>query len=125
MPANKLRLLQDRALRDAAKQVVTTDLALMRADLAQGGVANRAAETGTDYLKLLGEGALDMASDNRGKLAGGVVALALAGIAAWVLREQIGEVVAGFFESDDDDDAEPEAPQTIAGEESQTIAEHE
>ena len=122
--ASKLQLLQDRALRDAARQVVTTDLALMRANLDQSSVANRAMETGTDYLKLLGEGASDIASDNRGKLAGGIT-LALAGIAAWLFRDEIGEVLAGFFENDDDDIEEPEAPENIAETYPPHTAEHE
>lgn len=136
MPVSKLQLLQDRAMRDAARQVVTTDLALMRAGLAQNGVGNQTVETARDYLNLLGIGAADLASENRGKLAGGL-ALAVAGAAAWLFRYEIGEVLAGFFGSEEaedlsgewdetgDETGEPETPDNIGGVYSHNIAEHD
>ena len=107
-PVAKQHLLQARALRDAARRVVTDDVAYVRSDAAQRGWAMSAARMGGDYLKLVGEGALDFAQTNRGKVAGGV-ALGLAAVTAWAFRDQIADAIVGGLDS-----AEPDAAPDIS-----------
>lgn len=101
----KLRLKHDRLMRDAARQVVGTDVELLKAGVAQKPVTTRAAETGGDYLRQIGDGALDLFEENRGTVAGGLT-LAAAAIAVWLYRDQIGDMIAGILDPDEDDDGE-------------------
>jgi hypothetical protein len=102
----KHRLLQDRLMRDAARQIVTTDVELLRAGVEQKPVASRAAETGGHWLKTITAEAADLASDHRGKLAGGVTLAAVA-LAVWIYRDELGEVIAGMLDHDDKSRSEP------------------
>jgi acyl CoA:acetate/3-ketoacid CoA transferase alpha subunit len=101
----KLRLAEDRALRDAARAVLDNDVGLIKADVAEHGVASRVWSTGVDYARIMAEGAIDLASENRGKLSGGL-ALAAAGLAVWIYRDQIGDLVSGMVEGLQPDDAD-------------------
>ena len=58
--------------------------------------------------KLVGEGALDFAQTNRGKVAGGV-ALGLVAVTAWAFRDQIADAIVGGLDS-----AEPDAAPDIS-----------
>ena len=102
----KHRLLRDRLMRDAARQVVTTDVELLKAGVEQMPVALRAAETGGEWLKTIGAEAADLANENRGKLAGGVT-LAAAALALWIYRDELGEVIARMLDQDDKPTTEP------------------
>lgn len=103
MSPAKQALLQARALRNAARTVVTDDVAYVRSDAAKRGWAKSAAMMGGDYLKVMGEGAIDLAKSNRGKVAGGA-AVAMAALAAWAFRDQIADAMAGALE-----EAQPDA----------------
>lgn len=102
MAPMKHRLLQDRAMRDAARQVVDGDLSFIKIDVKQKGVASRVAETGGDYARSFADEAIGLASNNRA-IVGGGIAIALAGIAAWAFRDPIIEVIDGFLEGSEDD----------------------
>ncbi|MCL6251136.1 hypothetical protein M3P36_08785 [Altererythrobacter sp. KTW20L] len=106
MAPMKHRLLQDRLMRDAARQVVTTDVELLKAGVEKKPVASRAAETGGHWLKTIGAEAADLASEHRGKLAGGVT-LAAAALALWIYRDELGEVIAGMLDHDEKSPSEP------------------
>lgn len=106
MAPMKSRLVQDRLMRDAAREVVTTDVELLKAGVEQKPVASRAAETGGHWLKTIGAEAADLANENRGKLAGGV-SLAAAALALWIYRDELGEVIAGMLDQDDKPSTEP------------------
>lgn len=106
MAPMKNQLLHDRLMRDAARQIVTTDVELLKAGVEQKPVASRAAETGGEWLKTIGAEAADLASEHRGKLAGGLT-LAAAGLAMWIYRDELGEVLAGMLDSDDAKGEEP------------------
>ncbi len=110
MPPAKQHLLESRALRDAARRVVSDDLAYVRSDAAKHGWARSVAQAGGDYFKLVAEGAADLAQTNRGKVAGGA-ALVLTALAAWAFRDQISDAVAGVLE--DDEAPEPDAAPDI------------
>lgn len=111
MSPRKLRLLEDKALRDAAKLNVTTDVAIIKADAEAQGPAARVTEAAADYLRILGEGAIDVAKENKGQLAGGI-ALAAAGVAAWLYRDTILEVIDGFLagQEESEEETDPEHP---------------
>jgi hypothetical protein len=123
----KRRLVEDRAMRDAARAVITADIDLLKADVAEQGLASRSMEAGSDYVKLVSEGAWDVVSENRGK-AGGILGVAVAGLAAWFFREEIAHAVSGFFEGlgdHVDEAADNDAMDDDMGEQSPTPAEHQ
>lgn len=92
------RLIEDRALRDAARAVLMADLAHARSSFSAKGMADRVGSR-------IGDGALDVletaketASDNRG-----IIAALIGAILLWLGREPLLEAL-GFG-----DDAEAEA----------------
>ena len=108
------RLLEDRAMRDAARAVVERQVAYLKDEAQQGALATRALQAGADYAGTMAEGALDLAAEHRGKLGAGA-GLLVAGLAAWFFRDAIGDFVSGLLDgiADDetaDEDAEPTAP---------------
>lgn len=105
MSPQKRRLLEDRAMRDAARELVNHQVAWFKAGAGEPGFASHVLETGKDYARTVADGAIDLAQEHRGKLSGGLAITALAA-AAWIYREQLGELVAGMldgFSGDDDD----------------------
>lgn len=104
----KRRLIEDRAMRDAARQVVDRQVAWFKAGAGEPGFASHVLETGKDYARTVADGAVDLARENRGKVSGGLALAALAA-AAWLYRGQLGDLVAGMLDglsgNDDDDTA--------------------
>ena len=88
MAIGKNRLLEDRALRDAARGNLTHDVTFLKQEVKDKGVGARLLDMSTDNAQTIAAGARDLAEDNRGKMAGGA-ALAIAGIAAWIFRKPI------------------------------------
>lgn len=88
MAPGKNRLLQDRAMRDAARGNLTNDVSFLKQDVKEKGVAARLLDLGKDNARTMADGARGLADDNRGKMAGGA-ALAVAGLAAWIFRKPI------------------------------------
>lgn len=107
MSPMKRRLHEDRALRDAARGVVTRDVAYLKSDVAEQGLVSRVMATGADYACVMADGAVDIARENRGKLSGGVALLA-AGLAVWIYRDEIGDLVSGMVEGLHPDEPESE-----------------
>lgn len=101
----KRRLAEDRALRDAARAVLDSDVGFIKADVAEHGVASRVLSTGADYARIMADGAADVAKDHRGKLSGGLAILAV-GLAAWIYRNEIGDLVSGMVEGLQPDDTD-------------------
>lgn len=105
MSPMKRRLIEDRAMRDAARQVVDRQVAWFKAGAGEPGFASQVVATGKDYARTVADGALDLARENRDKLSGGLAVAALAA-AAWLYRGQLGDLVAGMLDglSGEDDD---------------------
>ena len=95
------RLAEDKALRDAALALFKADLALVRADLDERGLAARIKDrVGESTMEVLDE-AVDIAEDNKGKVAAGVAAVIL-----WFARGPILDAL-GRLIGDDEEDEEP------------------
>ena len=71
------QLREDRALRDAARALFKSDLALIRTDLSERGVAGRLADRIGDSTMDMVDDAVDYAEANKGPLAAIVAALVL------------------------------------------------
>lgn len=96
------KMIEDRALRDAAMALVKADIAHLRNDLTTKGVGarlmDRVAEGANDVL----DEAVDVAENHRGVLITLVAALVL-----WLSRNPIIALLTGE-EPDDDEAEEPE-----------------
>ncbi|GEM_PF-631679 len=112
MNALKRKLLEDRAMRDAAKSVIGADLDFIKADVERQGIASRITETAKDRTKTMAAGALDLAEENKGSVTAGA-AFALAGIAAWIYRKPIMDLVDGLV-ADLLGEVEPEEADSMA-----------
>ncbi|MEO5707455.1 MAG: hypothetical protein ABIT10_03430 [Alteraurantiacibacter sp.] len=102
----KRRLIEDRELRDAARAVVSRDVSFLKDDVEEQGVASRVMAAGADCARTMADGAIDIAHENRGWLSGGVALLA-AGLALWIYRDEIGDLVSGMVEG-----LHPDEPET-------------
>ena len=95
------QFLEDRALRDASKAVLTADIEHARATFSAKGVATRVAGTIGDGAKDSYEVAKVHADDNRGIIAGLIGAILL-----WLAHEPILEIL-GLADTPEND---PETP---------------
>lgn len=82
------QLLEDRAVRDAARRNLEHDLDLIRAEMDERGISRRLFDAGKQGAREAGGIAKDYARDNPAHvaIAGGVVAT---GVAAWIFRAPI------------------------------------
>lgn len=74
------RLMQDRAMRNAARAVIDADLEHLKADFAPGELKSRLAESAGDVL----DHAAEIVGDNRG-----VIGALLAAVAIWFARNPL------------------------------------
>ena len=95
MSALRIRMLEDRHLRNSAKALVEADIAHIKIDLAERGLGARAADRIADGASEVYDEAVEVASDNKGALAALIAALVL-----WFARNPILDAL---FVSDDDD----------------------
>ena len=90
------RLAEDKALRDAALQLFKSDIALIRGELDERGVAARAKDrVGEAALGMLDD-AIDYAEDNKGWVAAGTAAVVL-----WFARKPILGWLADLLEGEE------------------------
>lgn len=105
------QLREDRALRDAARRLLEADLGLVKGDVQDRGVGQRAADlVGSESRDLAGK-ALDKARAHPGLVIGSVVALLLV-----LLRNPLLDLLIAFLEGDDDE-APEDRPQDREDEE--------
>ncbi len=96
------RLAEDRALRDAALRLFRSDLALIRGDLDERGLGERAKDRlGGAALEMLDD-AVDYAENNRGWVAAGAAAVVL-----WFARKPILGWLADQLDEGEIENAEP------------------
>ncbi|OBX18361.1 hypothetical protein A9995_12880 [Erythrobacter sp. QSSC1-22B] len=99
MSTARLRMIEDRHLRNSAKALVEADIAHLKADLAERSIGARAADRIADGASEVYDEAVEVATDNKGALAAIVAALVL-----WFARNPIIDALFGE-DPDDRDDA--------------------
>jgi hypothetical protein len=99
------RLLEDRATRRQARELVDANFAQVKADLAARGIGGRIADKSVEELKAVAGEALDIARDSKG-----VIAAAAGALAVWTFRKPLAALTRswigqGAVQDDDDRDA--------------------
>jgi hypothetical protein len=110
MSALPPHLIEDRALRDAARAVLEQDIAHLRTSLARQGVASRVtSRLKTIVASRLRAGAQDVLAQAKqsAREHPGIIALALGAVLLWLMRGAIVDLVEAAFAEDDDDAAAP------------------
>lgn len=104
MTDRRLRMLEDRYLRDSARALVEADVEHLKADFAHKGMAERAFDRVREGAGDLYEEAVDAAEDNKGALAA-----LIAAIIVWFARNPILEVLGlAQDEEGEEPDEQPE-----------------
>ena len=107
----KMRLHEDRQLRDAALRLFKADLEFIRADLRERGVGARVADRIGGSARDMVDEAVDYTIDNKGTVAAIVAAIAL-----WFARIPLLNGLSGMFSDENDEsEAERDAPSRHSG----------
>ena len=99
------KMIEDRALRDAALALVKADVAHLRADLTTKGIGERLLDRVADGANEVLEEAVDVAENNRG-----VLITLVAAIVLWLSRNPLIALITGE-DAEGDDEEEPEEPE--------------
>ena len=89
------QLLDDLAIRNAAKAVLNADIALVKGDVNPAPQARQLAVRARD----LSAEAADLAQANKGKVGSGL-AIVVIGLLAWFFRDRIADLIKSFIASD-------------------------
>jgi len=103
------RFIEDRALRDAARAVLTNDIARLRAALNEQGVAGRVSSSvGSTVSQRVRRGASDLLDQAKTQASDhiGVLTVLVGAILLWFARAPIIE----WFATIDEDDTDPQEP---------------
>lgn len=114
MTALPPRLVEDRALRDAARAVLEEDIARLRASLGEQGVASRVTSSvGTTVTSRIKTGAGDMFEQARQRLGDnpGIIAVIVGAILLWLMRGTILDLIETALEDEPEAEAAPPVPQ--------------
>lgn len=87
MSDRRIRMLEDKYMRDSARALVEADIEHLKSDFAHKGLGERAIERVREGATDLYEEAADMAGDNKGALAA-----LIAAIVVWFARNPIMEL---------------------------------
>ena len=113
------RFVEDRALRDAARVVLTEDIDRLRASLGEEGIASRVSSSvGSTVSGRIRTGARDVLAQARAQAGdhAGVLAVLIGAIILWFGREPIIDWLGGLYDSesadpaDSDSEAAPQDP---------------
>ena len=88
MTSLKEKLIEDRAMRDASKRLVSADWTMFRDDLKAEGIASRVGHRLVYGARALAEEAEEYAADNKGTVGLGVAGL-LATIGLWIFGDRL------------------------------------
>lgn len=97
MTDRRLRMLEDKHLRDSARALVEADVEHIKADLANKGMAKRALFRLRENAGELYDEALDVADSNKG-----AVAAVFAALVVWFARNPLLDMVGLGIEQDDE-----------------------
>ena len=92
-------------MRDAAKRLMSTDVALLKHDVEAKGVPSRAASQASAFASTATSYAAQYASQHKLKVGTGI-ALGIAGLAAWKFRHEIEDMLDNILHRDDAENAE-------------------
>lgn len=113
------RLIEDRALRDAARAVLTEDIEHLRASLSEQGIASRVSTGVSSTISArIRTGAHDLLTELKAQAGErkGMIALLVAAVILWFSRGSLLEMAEELLESDfDDEDPVPAPAQTGTG----------
>jgi hypothetical protein len=108
------RFIEDRAVRDAARSVLAEDIDLLRASLAEQGIASRVSSGVTSTISdRLRAGAHDVFSEVKAQAGErkGLLALLVAAVILWFSRSALFDAIEELLESDyPDDETIPDEP---------------
>lgn len=108
------QLHEDRALRNAARRLVTSGLDHLKGDMAQKGLGARLRDRMKDGADQLVESSAEMAMNNRAKLGAGLALGALA-MLGWIFRDQLADAINAALEGDSAQDPQTETPSLDEG----------
>ena len=97
MTDRRLRMLEDKHLRDSARALVEADVEHIKADFANKGMAKRALFRLRENAGELYDEALDVADSNKG-----AVAAVFAALVVWFARNPLLDMVGLAIEQDDE-----------------------
>ena len=97
MTDRRLRMLEDKHLRDSARALVEADVEHIKADFANKGMAKRALFRRRENAGELYDEALDVADSNKG-----AVAAVFAALVVWFARNPLLDMVGLGIEQDDE-----------------------
>ena len=97
MTNRRLRMLEDKHLRDSARALVEADVEHIKADVANKGMAKRALFRLRENAGELYDEALDVADSNKG-----AVAAVFAALVVWFARNPLLDMVGLGIEQDDE-----------------------
>ncbi|ASP30297.1 hypothetical protein CHH26_08685 [Qipengyuania flava] len=97
MTDRRLRMLEDKHLRDSARALVEADVEHIKADFANKGMAKRALFRLRENAGELYDEALDVANSNKG-----AVAAVFAALVVWFARNPLLDMVGLGIEQDDE-----------------------
>jgi len=108
------RFIEDRAVRDAARSVLAEDIDLLRASLAEQGIASRVSSGVTSTISdRLRAGAHDVFSEVKAQAGErkGLLALLVAAVILWFSRSALFDAIEELLESDyPDEETIPDEP---------------
>lgn len=117
------RLREDRLMRDVAKQMLTDDVANLKGDVEEKGVAARFVTRMKEGAEGVVEESSDFARENPGRV-GSMITLALGLLLGWIFRNEIAGLIHTLWPAEPDGEegippAEPaETPEIQSGDNS-------
>lgn len=116
------QLREDRALRNAARRLVTSGLEHVKGDVAEKGFGARLLDRAKDGAAEIAENSADLAANNRAQVSTGLALGALAFV-GWMFRDQLADAINAALEElgveegggdnpalEDDTNTTPESP---------------
>ncbi len=104
------QLVEDRAMRDAAKRLARNSLATIRNDYEEQGLASRFVQRMKEGADGVLEDAGGFARENPARLTG-MVSLGLAALLAYIFRNELLEAIDNLWHPEQDEAPSPAAPE--------------
>jgi hypothetical protein len=102
------QLHEDRALRNAARRLVTSGLGHVKGDMAQKGLGARLLDRARDGAAEIAENSADLAANNRAQVGTGI-AFGLLAFVGWMFRDNLADAINALLEAEDASDGDSDA----------------